>query len=443
MADCIKEIRQTLGLSRSIIRKYSCYIIVVKSLSRNINQEGFHIIEVLFIISVLTIVTLTGLYIYKKHQQTISGPSSKPLSRIVGSFSIVGNKIIGPNGKQFIPYGVVLECPANKKDSISDICTGKDITQNTGEATINAAAKSWSMNIMRFQVAQEHLFNQDGSVNSQYIGLVDKLVKQANNLGMVVTITLQEEQFSGPAFPTATSIKFWQYMANHYKTYNDVFFDLYNEPRLGVAAAGTMDNVWNLWQNGGIANAATNEHKISTDKMTYVGMQSLVNTIRGEGANNIIIAEGPNSDKDLSGVPTHQLTGGNIAYGVEPNLHMARTQADQYNYFGQYTKKWVIMPEAFLDNVGTQSCDPKSPTELPKLLDYVKSLNMGFMFWSLVPGAGIIGTDLNHPTSYPDGATSIASPDCPHKGKDALSPSNTIGDGAIIQQFYKANSIQL
>ncbi len=139
---------------------------------------------------------------------------------------------------------------------------------------------------------------------------------------MVATITLQEEDQGGPAFPTASSTNFWKYMAAHYKNNPDVFFDLYNEPRLpaeAFGASGSMSDVWNTWQNGGTALTSQGKGKTGTTQVTYVGMQSLVNTIRAQGAENIIVAEGPNYDEDLSGITTHPLTGGNIAYGYEPN----------------------------------------------------------------------------------------------------------------------------
>ena len=361
------------------------------------NTRGFSVVELMLIIVVLSLLGFAGWYVYSK-KHTPKPSNAGPLTSSLGSFKVVGNQIIEPNGKQFVPYGVVVEC-AGMKAPKQNLCTGNDATGNKGTDMVNAAAKDWNMNILRFQVAQENLFNSDGSVNNDYLNLIDGLVKQTNSLGMVATITLQEEEYSGPAFPTASATTFWQFMANHFKDNPDIFFDLYNEPRLTARAAGSTDNVWNIWQNGGSAFYATSENNVKTNKINYVGMQSLINTIRTQGAKNIVIAEGPNYDKDLSGVHTHQLTGGNVAYGVEPNPKENRTQTAAYKNFGQYIKTWPIVPEAFLDNYGSQSCDPNSPVDIPTLFSYLKSINMGLIFWSLNSGVGIVGKDLNHPTS--------------------------------------------
>lgn len=408
----------------------------------------------------------TGGYLYSRTQKTPSPQkpttsattppvSTPPPVSSTGTFRVVGNQIIAPNGTQFVPYGVVIECAALQVTSISSLCTGDDPSENTGIAVVDAAATDWSANVVRFQFAQENLFSgPNGSVDPAYVNLVDSLVDEANSLDMVAIVTLQEEDQSGYVFPTASSTRFWAYMADHFKNNPDVFFDLFNEPKLppaavpgGGAAATTTDNsaVWNVWRNGGLGLAAyySKSSPLGTSDVQYVGMQDLVNTIRSEGADNIIIAEGLDADKDLSELPSHYLSGPNIAYGVEPNLHGDTTQAEQYQRFGQYTTTVPIMPEAFLDLYGTDSCDPGSPEDLPALLNYLTSLHMGLIFWSLNPGAGIIGNNLDDPTSYPPGATSIASPECPDKQGKQPPPNNTIGDGADIMAYFKEHSVKL
>jgi hypothetical protein len=349
------------------------------------------------------------------------------------------------NGKQFIPYGFVVACAAYPDmTDISRLCTGDDISHNTGNAVIKAAAVTWHANIVRLQVAQEDLFSgAGGSVNQAYVNLVDGLVSEANSLGMVAIVTLQEELAGGYAFPTASSTAFWQYMAGHYKNNPDVFFDLYNEPQLGTNAAGSTANVWNIWQNGGEALVQTDSSGLGTTDITYVGMQSLVNTIRAQGANNIIIAESNDKDQNLSELPSHLLSGSNIAYGIEPNLHGDNTQAEQYTRFGQYASKWLIMPEAFLDIYGDESCDPTSASDIPGLFSYLKSLDMGLVSWSLDPGIDIVGTNLAVPTSYSASAMqSFNSANCPNTGSGSgTSQNNPIGAGQLIQQYYQVNSV--
>jgi hypothetical protein len=396
-------------------------------------------------LAVLVLLSAMGWLTYNESHLTSASATSGS-----GSFEVVGNRIIAPSGAQFVPYGVVVQCASIETSNVSSLCTGQDRSGNTGSAVIDAAATDWHASVVRLQLAQENLFSgPDGSVNPTYVQLVDSLVNDANSLGMVAIITLQEEHEHGYVAPTASSVAFWSYMADHYKGNDDVFFDLYNEPALPAEAfgsGGSESDIWNAWRNGATAFVVRMGAPtiIGPAVINYVGMQTLVNTIRTQGANNIIVAEGPDADKDLSELPTHYLTGSNIAYGVEPNLHGDFTQKQQYQRFGQYAQTVPIMPESFLDTYGTESCDANSPTDLPKLLTYLKTLHMGLIYWALDPGVGIRGTNLDDPTSYPSGVSNVGSSDCPYMGgRPAISVNNTIGPGALIQAYFRANSAPL
>src|SRR5581483_8463764 len=107
-----------------------------------------------------------------------------------------------------------------------------------------------------------------------------------------------------PPLPTASAIQFWSYMAKHFRRNRHVLFDLFNEPRLSTSAVGGSERkVWRIWRNGGTVDGAH-----------YVGDQALVRTIRNAGAKNVIIAEGNDSDRDLTLLPKYYLQGKNIAY---------------------------------------------------------------------------------------------------------------------------------
>jgi hypothetical protein len=282
---------------------------------------------------------------------------------------------------------------------------------------------------LRFQVAQESLFSgPGGSVNQTYLNLVDSMVKQANSLGMVAIVTLQEEEYDkNQLLPEASSVKFWQFMANNFKSDPDVFYDIYNEPRLTTKDAGGESNVWNIWQHGG-----------TIDGDTYVGMQTMVNTIRGTGANNIIVAESNYFDTDLSQITTHLLTGSNIAYGFEPGIKGKDSNPAAWDTaFGQYASQIPLMPEAFIQYLGGHGCNDDAPTVLPQLLNYLKEKNIGIIVFSLESGVTFMGSSPTSPTSY-DGQSSISCPT--FNGVEKPIQGTTVGDGQTILSYFKANS---
>jgi hypothetical protein len=359
-----------------------------------------------------------SLLLYTFHQVNPGSHAQTP------GYSIVGNKIIGPDGKQYAPYGFILECLAYK--NVTSACQASKSNPYTDIDKIKATGGFWHGNTVRLQIAPENLLDKS-PYDAAFLSKVDNEVNIANSLGLVVILSLQEEEYKGPPFTTQNSVNFWKVMADHYKSNPKVFFDLYNEPQLTKNDAGGENNMWNIWKSGGKASGLNNE--------SFVGFQTIVNTIRGQGANNIIIAEANLYDTDLTQLTTHYLTGPNIAYGVEPNLTPhSRNQSAWYTNWGQYTKKVPIMPEALRDNVGN-ACDPNSPQDFPLLLNYLNSLHMGALYWTLRAGIVTTNANLTTPTTYKGHATIT----CP-SGLSGLNPGNTVGPGADILAFFTAGT---
>jgi hypothetical protein len=346
----------------------------------------------------------------------------------------VGNKILEPNNLQFVPYGFVVYCLAERTLTCNDPTSSDPVTDSV---RIQDAASYWHANVVRIQVAEENLFQGSG-VNATVMGVLQQEVHLANSLGMVAIITQQEEQYQGPPLPTAASVQFWSVVANTFKGNQRVFFDLYNEPRLkpsGTNPAHGEDWMWNIWRNGG---AATKQGRF----YHFVGMQTLVNDIRGEGAHNIIIAEGNQGDHDLSGIPQYALQGSNIAYGMEPDLlPNDRVPAQWAANWGNLSNSVPIMMEAFQDYPGAGSCDPGSPVDLPELLTYLHSKDLGLISWALNPGVMMVGDNPEHPTSYEGTNVQLcASGRLAGAGKGRALETNINGPGMIILNYFRANS---
>jgi hypothetical protein len=219
-------------------------------------------------------------------------------------------------------------------------------------------------------------------------------------------------------------------MAGHYASNPKVMFDLFNEP-YALGTFPTEPQTWAAWQNG---------------DANYVEMQSLVNTIRATGATNVIIAQAPDHDQDLSLVMSHLLTGGNIAYGFEPNLDSNglgdgtaddRTRTDQYVRFGQFAGQIPSIPDALIDYYGSAHCDPQSYLDVRQLFGYLKWLYLGLISYSLDPGQGAQINALDTPTSYSGwGISPWAASMCP--AHPTLRQSQTaFGPGIDIRYFFQ------
>ncbi len=182
----------------------------------------------------------------------------------------------------------------------------------TGEQVMKAslvAMEQWNANIIRLPVTQKWWFGQGSGQKDEgaaYRQLVDEVVTLVANRGKYVLLDLH--QFGAPRQEHAD---FWQDAAARYKNHPAVLFDLFNEPH-GVS--------WDVWRDGGEipqkkkpgeedaflsaedkAKAAAARHSI--------GMQRLLDGVRGTGARNVVLVGGLDYAYDLSGMMTgHALT---------------------------------------------------------------------------------------------------------------------------------------
>jgi hypothetical protein len=91
--------------------------------------------------------------------------------------------------------------------------------------------------------------------------------------------------------PDADCVAFWKDAAARYKNNPAVLFDIFNEPH---------DTTWEVWRNGGPVEIKQKDG--TTQTIQGVGMQALVNAVRGTGARNIIAAGGLAYAYDLTGI---------------------------------------------------------------------------------------------------------------------------------------------
>ena len=333
--------------------------------------------------------------------------------------------------------GFVLECLAMRNLSCEE---PSPQDPNTDSDRIVAASSFWHADFIRLQVAQEHLFDQP-PVDAAYLASLDHEVHQINSLGMVASITLQEEDFSGPPLPTQSAVRFWHVMAEHYKGTPGVFFDLFNEPRL--APTQGEDWMWAIWDRGGnVSTASANGN--------FVGMQTLVDTIRAAGAANVIVAEGNQHDTDLSELSSHLLHGSNIAYATEPLLTARHDSPSAWDaLFGRLADAVPIVMDGFRD-YATGSCFRQSPTVLPELFRFLHSHGLGLVVWTLAAGNLIVGNDLQKPTTYSGASQQLCVPHTRHhtakpvgSGLTYDPQTNVNGAGADILDFFHSYATQI
>jgi hypothetical protein len=209
-----------------------------------------------------------------------------------GGYYTEGNQIYDENGQVHIFRGMA-------RPSLEWSKNGENLSPQDYQ---NMA--SWGANVVRIALNQGFWLSGSSVYAPEYQGNVTQSVSWALAAGLDVILDLHwTDKGNFGNVPAAqrmadqNSIAFWQSVAGQFKDEGRVLFELYNEPH---------DISWSVWRNGGD----------SGDGFQAVGMQTLYDSVRATGAENIVIIGGLNYAFDLSGVDDNRINGYNIVYAT-------------------------------------------------------------------------------------------------------------------------------
>jgi aryl-phospho-beta-D-glucosidase BglC (GH1 family) len=185
------------------------------------------------------------------------------------------------------------------------------------------AMKSWGLNAVRIPLNEDCWLGINGVASSvgganyqnpilDAVNLITKTNSMYAILDLHITAAGSNKALKQAPMPDVDhSITFWQQVAAAYKDNGSVIFDLFNEPN---TAPGTPDQQYACWKDGSTAPSSGSCPMIN---FAVAGMQTLVDTVRQAGANNLLILGG----RGVSGfldlwpkyVPTDTLSPPNLA----------------------------------------------------------------------------------------------------------------------------------
>jgi len=217
----------------------------------------------------------------------------------------------------------------------------------------------WGANVVRIALNQAFWLRTAG-----YPQTVDQQVTWAEMAGLDVILDLHwsDRGTTGTAaqqrMADSNSKIFWREVADAYESDGRVLFELYNEPH---------DVSWDVWLDGGA----------SGDGFTVVGMQELYDTVRGEGAQNLVVIGGLENAYDLSGVPSFRVKGENIAYATHPYDFPNKSASDWPSAWGFLAKTDPVIVTEF--GVTNGSCDASYDSQV---ISYSDSVGASWTGWA-------------------------------------------------------------
>jgi hypothetical protein len=315
---------------------------------------------------------------------------------------VAGNVLQDPAGNTVILRGVDIA-------SLEWTYTGDHLT-----TSFDVALNTWHANYIRLPLNQDFWFGyvysstQNPEQGASYRQRVDDAVAYASARNAYVWLDLHwsdKGQWGANngqhQMPDDHSTTFWQDVATRYANNPAVLFGLYNEPHVENMSYA---NAWSLWRNGGsITEGGTTYHT--------PGMQGLLDTVRGAGATNVVLAGGNGWAGDLSGI-----TGGyalsdsaaNLGYDIHLYPGGSRDDAMRDNRVSAAAAGHVVV-------VGEWGTDPQGNPDLgfpyPNAYVWVRGMlawldrhHYSWTAWDLHPAAGpILIADWNYTPTVPFG----------------------------------------
>jgi endoglucanase len=211
-----------------------------------------------------------------------------------------------------------------------------------GQAELDFA-RSFHANTLRFVVSQPALDPDSGDdadscpfYDPNYLGDLVGAIETARRDGFVVMIMMQDEDETGDSkqapLPIEETERDWDRLTRVFGGDRGVVFELYNEPDLDASPSN-----WQLWLNGG-----------ELDGASYLGMQTLIDRLRGEGSQNVFVLDGlaievpvPGTSKTqreaaetLENVPLAADPLDRVVYAVHPYQHGLSGESNWEDDFG-------------------------------------------------------------------------------------------------------------
>lgn len=284
------------------------------------------------------------------------------------------------------------------------------------------AIRGFGANLVRFQVSQAALDPQAPEYDEEYGREVQAGVNMALANGLRVIVSMQHQGGSGADYkqplPSDNTVRSWSTIAPWWKQDMRVMYELYNEPTVTP-----VPEHWDLWLKGG------SFRKNPTGKV--VGIQKLIDTVRGLGARNVIIVPALGTQKTFEGMtvrPKDPLN--NLAYGFHsPKLEIGRAGWQQT--FGYLADSVPLIMTEWAASAKAPRCASNYPVQATDLLRYLNEKKVGVNAFSFdLPGT-LLEDEKYTLTNYQKFR-------CSEPGVKGFG-----GPGELLRRYYSAGAIEL
>ena len=202
-----------------------------------------------------------------------------------------------------------------------------------------------------------------------------------------------EARCQKPMPDVAESVPFWASVAEMFKG-DSVIFDLFNEP-YPDRALPTETAAWECWLKGGSSCSPGISYPVA-------GMQTLVNTIRATGANNLIMLGGLAYSNDLTEWLKYEPHDPNHEMVASWHSYSDNACSTESCWMREITPILALVP-VVVGEIGETDC---ADDYIDPLMTYLNSKSISYLAWAwnadfnCSSGPGLITNYSGTPTAY-------------------------------------------
>ncbi|MGW2425122.1 cellulose binding domain-containing protein [Streptomyces sp. NPDC001709] len=353
-----------------------------------------------------TVFKLNGTTCNMDPEPTTPPPTDPPpASGTAPALHVSGTRLVDADGRTRRLLGV------NRSGGEFMCVQGRGIWDGPVDDAAIKAIADWKADTVRIPLNEECWLGlsdiQPEYGGTNYIGAVKDLVArvEAHGLTPVLDLHWSYGQYTGnsagcsdvhatcqkPMPDLQYSPSFWASVASAFKNDPAPVFDLFNEPYPDRATPSATD-AWKCWRDGGTCPGISYE---------VAGMQDLVDSIRGTGAKNVIMAGGLAYANDLSQWTVYRPSDpvGNLAAAYHVyNFNTCSTQSCWNSTLAPVAAQVPMIA----GEIGENTCSHAFVDQVMKWLDDHGLSYLGWTWntWDCSSGPSLISAYDGTPTAY-------------------------------------------
>jgi hypothetical protein len=278
-----------------------------------------------------------------------------------GDVTVEGNRFYR-DGTPWVAEGVTLVGLVSPEGQVRNKPTYAAARAGFGTGMLDEVGR-FGADLVRLQVSQTALDPKSKGYDPDYRAEVLDGVAQARAAGYSVLVSMQWHGVAGQSdsegLPTASTRRAWRTIADDLGGDRGILFEIFNEPPGNPRTPAE----WVPWQES---------------------MQSLVDSLRKAGAQNVLLVPGSQFSRSLAGAPPLDDPLGRLGYAVHPYLGKHnQTRAQWEKKFGDFARTHPVMATEFNAQSGGNYCRPELEAQTEDLLGYLREKRIGLVAWAL------------------------------------------------------------